>query len=294
MCSLWLACLWLHIGWTSALAAGNAAIISPPASGFDQMFVVDEIEGAVLAWRPWDITWSPLRAGDLIADRALIQSLSSAKIFLHRYTIVNQDEDGALMLAMSGPTMLRLHPQIMRKVVLSSFTMDSPPPSASDKLKEKKFPPSVPLIQAWHRARGVGAVVTDLKNTLAPMLEPKTSNKSLVAAGDAAIINITIPKDGSILAIDHAPAEIAIDWQASHGADSGGGFLVYLWPLSGERDQPIAESSRAPVPITIPAGGGFYLMVTSRDGMVASDRILINVEELLPESAVKKIGHHQL
>ncbi len=279
-------------GTAATLDKSNDGSLVNSGPLIDQQFVIDEIEGNVLVWRPWDVSWSALKVGDVIIERSLLQSTESAKLYLHRKETTSNDDD-ALMLAMSGPTMLRLHPEIIRKVALSSFTMDSAPPSGPNPLKKRKSKPTIPLIQAWRRARGVGAVMPDPKAALGPILESRPTEKSLTVSIQPPTITIKTPTDGGIIAIDRAPTEIAVDWSTTLATTPDDRFLVYLWPMSGEKGEPARHASKPPIPVTLPGAGGFYLLVTSGDGAISSDRILINVEELLPNehSRVRKKTH---
>jgi hypothetical protein len=111
-------------------------------------------------------------------------------------------------------------------------------------------------------------------------LDPKPTEKSLAVVEPMPKITVLSPSDGSILVTDAAASPIAVNWRATAGADSGGGYAIYLWPLGRQRDKPITTAARPPVVVNLTAAGGYNLMVSSLDGMVASDTAVITLETI--------------
>lgn len=276
--SLWVALLSLVV-----TVYGNPCAL---AREEEEHYLVVQVTGEVLTREPLEAHWTKVEKGMLLKRGRLIQTTQGASVHLETYGLKQGDEGslpsvgqthekttghGKSVLKIGTPMIVRIQPDLYRKVTVSRYFIEDVPALAT--LHRPKTGPLKALNDAWNK---VSLQVTGGSAKKSALLKLAASEDGQVdLSTNAQKIDLISPPPDALMRAPRLPFELQLSW--THPREKVRSYLIYLWQIDRERPPPLSQTKLDRDILLVPTLGEYLVQVTSDDGKWQTDPQVLRV-----------------
>lgn len=267
MIRTWCLGLWIILQTPGTLWAGPSSrepVKDLGAAPRPQLtFLVLAVSGTVLTRTERSGSWDDVRRGETLHEGQLLQIMENSSLSLRPRTL-QKDAVSSLEradLTLSMPLILRLGPQMLRKVALTRYFLQELP-QASLERRDADPTPRAEIGEAW---RKIAAVFTRVRGDKAGAVESlsQLESRGFTLSLSAKQLRILTPSPQAVILMHGLPSVIKAAWSEAQGTDQT--YKIFFWPTSKSRPAPVALTRATHYQVRVTNPGTFFLQIASDD-----------------------------
>ncbi len=255
----------LCLGMACGAAGLSLAMVRDSESNAGQ-FKVKRQRGSGQVWSPLAVGWEPLRNGQGLSDGSLISLSEGDKV-----TIVRRQGEGPQNFDLSGPFLVRLSSEAMRKIELTKNLQAQAQRNAAERTRAGEEKAS--FDQAWRR---IQATLLGQDSTSTEKADSAPHGASMSTGIDMFIPQTSLTLSGS------ASQELRVSWSVK--SDRKLGYRLKVRRVNAASEASVTETTLDHHYIPLNAPGTYVVQVESADGTLRSIEHKIEVLAPIEES----------